>query len=88
MVYDLDTIDRRILAFLREDGRMPSSQIAGRIGTVSQRSVRYHVERLRRSGVLCNVVVLDPLALGYTSIKEEYDWRAPVDPAEGGAPMR
>ncbi|MBN1629586.1 MAG: AsnC family transcriptional regulator [Thermoleophilia bacterium] len=67
MTYDLDTIDRRILALLKEDGRMPSSQIARRIGAVSERSVRYRIDRLRRSGVLRIAAVLNPLALGYTS---------------------
>jgi Lrp/AsnC family transcriptional regulator for asnA, asnC and gidA len=64
----LDAIDRRILAFLEEDGRMPASQIARRLDGVSERSIRYRIGRLRRSGVLRVSAILNPLALGYTTI--------------------
>jgi Lrp/AsnC family transcriptional regulator, regulator for asnA, asnC and gidA len=65
----LDAIDRDILAFLKEDGRMSSSEMARRLpGAVSERSVRYRIERLRKSGVLRVTAVLNPQALGYTTV--------------------
>jgi Lrp/AsnC family transcriptional regulator, regulator for asnA, asnC and gidA len=68
MVFDPDAIDRRVLALLGEDGRMSSAEIARRVGGVSERSIRYRIDRLRRSGVLRVSAVLNPLALGYTTI--------------------
>ncbi len=68
MAFSLDAIDRRILALLEEDGRMPSTEIARRMKGVSERSVRYRIERLKKSGVLRISAVLSPQALGYTTI--------------------
>jgi len=63
-----DAIDRRILALLVEDGRMTSAEIARRIDTVSERSVRYRIDRLKRTGVVRVSAIVNPLALGYTTI--------------------
>ncbi|MBN1632242.1 MAG: Lrp/AsnC family transcriptional regulator [Thermoleophilia bacterium] len=68
MAFDLDAIDRHVLVLLKEDGRMPSSEIARRMSGISERAVRYRIDRLKKSGVLRIAAVLDPLALGYTSI--------------------
>jgi len=67
---ELDAIDRRIAALLEEDGRMTASEIARRVRGVSERAVRYRVDRLRSSGVLRITALLDPVALGYTTIGE------------------
>lgn len=68
MAHILDVIDRRILTLLREDGRMPSSEIARRLGGASERSIRYRIERLKTRGVLRITALVDPSALGYTTI--------------------
>ena len=47
----LDHLDRQIIALLLKDGRMPCAAMARSIG-VSQRTVRYHLERLTHSGVI------------------------------------
>lgn len=70
MAFGLDVIDRRILALLVEDGRMPSAEMARRIEGVSERSVRYRVDRLRRLGILRVSAIVNPLALGYTTIAD------------------
>jgi DNA-binding Lrp family transcriptional regulator len=64
----LDAVDRRILALLKEDGRMPSAEMARRIAVVSERSIRYRIERLRKSGALRVTAILDPVVLGYPTI--------------------
>jgi Lrp/AsnC family transcriptional regulator for asnA, asnC and gidA len=46
VAHRLDDIDRRIVSFLLSDGRMPSSELARRLGPVSERTVRYRIERL------------------------------------------
>jgi len=48
--FTLDAIDRQIVAVLLEDGRTTSAEITRRIGHVSERAVRYRIERLTRSG--------------------------------------
>ena len=68
MALGLDAIDRRILALLVEDGRMPSAEIARRIDGASARSVRYRIDRLKRTGVVRVSAIVNPLVLGYTTI--------------------
>jgi Lrp/AsnC family transcriptional regulator for asnA, asnC and gidA len=68
MAFTLDAIDRRILSLLRKDGRMPCAEMARRMKGVSERSVRYRIDRLKRSGVLRIVAILDPRSLGYPTI--------------------
>jgi len=62
----LDDIDRRIVALLLEDGRSSAAEITRRLGVdVSERSVRYRIDRLRRVGVMRVSAVVNPQALGY-----------------------
>ena len=68
MAFVLDAVDRRILALLVEDGRASAADMARRVQGVSERSVRYRIERLRRSGVLRVSAIINPLALGYGTI--------------------
>ena len=42
----IDAIDKKISDLLIEDGRMSCSQIASRIGEISERAVRYRIDRL------------------------------------------
>ncbi len=49
----IDATDKRISDLLLEDGRMSCSQIARRIGgDLSERAVRYRINRLIKSGVI------------------------------------
>jgi len=48
----IDTIDRKISDLLIEDGRMSCSKIASRIGKISERAVRYRIERLIKNKVI------------------------------------
>lgn len=52
MPFSLDGVDHKIVSLLLEDGRISSSRITRRIGHVSERAVRYRIERLIRSGVI------------------------------------
>jgi len=62
--FRLDQIDRQIVTYLLDDGRMSSAGITRRIGHLSQRSVRYRIDRLIRSGVIQVSAVVNPQALG------------------------
>jgi DNA-binding Lrp family transcriptional regulator len=48
---DLDEIDRRLLALLRDDGRRPASSLAAALG-VSRGTVQNRIARLLREGVI------------------------------------
>ena len=66
MAFTLDDIDRRIVALLLKDGRISSAAITRQLGNdVSERSVRYRIERLRRNGVIHISAIVNPQAVGY-----------------------
>jgi len=48
----IDTIDQKISDLLIEDGRMSCSKIAARIGKISERAVRYRIDRLIKNKVI------------------------------------
>jgi DNA-binding Lrp family transcriptional regulator len=50
-VTGLDDLDRRLIALLREDARLPGATLARRLG-VSRGTVQNRIERLRAAGVL------------------------------------
>lgn len=70
MSVKLDAIDRAIVDLLVDDGRMPSAAIARRIGHVSERAVRYRIERLVRTGVIQIAAVVDPHSVGFGVIAD------------------
>ena len=70
MAHRIDDIDRRIVSFLLTDGRMPSSDLARRIGNVSERTVRYRIERLIAEGIVHVGAVINPKALGLVVIAD------------------
>ena len=65
MTFSLDAIDRQIVALLSEDGRISSAEMTRRIGHVSERAVRYRIERLVRAGVIKVTAIVNPQAVGY-----------------------
>jgi Lrp/AsnC family transcriptional regulator, regulator for asnA, asnC and gidA len=64
-MYELDSTDRAIVDLLIEDGRMSSADIARRIGGVSERSVRYRLERMLRDRVIRVSAIVNPRAVGF-----------------------
>jgi len=48
----IDAIDKKISDLLLEDGRMSCSKIASQIGGISERAVRYRIDRLLKSKVI------------------------------------
>ena len=66
--FTLDAIDRQIVSLLLEDGRISSAEITRRIGHVSERAVRYRIERLLRTGVIRVSAIVNPQAVGFTVI--------------------
>ncbi len=48
----IDTIDKKISDLLLVDGRMSCASIASKIGDISERAVRYRIDRLVKNGVI------------------------------------
>jgi Lrp/AsnC family transcriptional regulator for asnA, asnC and gidA len=61
----IDRLDQAIVRLLIEDGRMGSAEIARRIGDVSERSVRYRIERLIQQGVIQVKAIVNPKVVGF-----------------------
>lgn len=61
---DLDKVDRRLLAILQEDGRIPAVELAERIG-LSPTATGERLRRLQKEGVIAGFSArLDPHLLG------------------------
>ncbi len=65
MSHKADSVDRAIVDLLIEDGRMSCTEIARRIGHVSERSVRYRIERLIKEGIIRISAVVSPKSVGF-----------------------
>ncbi len=69
-MYNFDKIDVKIVNLLLDDGRMPASEIARRIGDISERAVRYRIDRMVNEGVVRISAVAKPQAFGLTTIAD------------------
>jgi len=64
-VYKPDHTDSEIIALLNEDGRMPSAEIARRMGNVSARTVTNRIEALIAEGIIAIRAIVNPETIGY-----------------------
>lgn len=64
-MYEIDNIDKKIISLLMENGRMAASQIARRIGGISERVVRYRIEQIIKEGFIQISAIANPKSLGY-----------------------
>jgi Lrp/AsnC family transcriptional regulator for asnA, asnC and gidA len=69
-MYNFDKVDVKIVNLLLDDGRMPASEIARRIGDISERAVRYRIDRMVNEGVVRISAVAKPQAFGLTTIAD------------------
>ncbi len=72
MATKLDQLDKEIIDLLTKDGRMSSAEIARAIGTVSERSVRYRLERLLEENVIRVTAVPVPQSLDYAIVADVF----------------
>jgi Lrp/AsnC family transcriptional regulator, regulator for asnA, asnC and gidA len=68
----LDQLDKEIIDLLTKDGRMSCAEIARAIGTVSERSVRYRLEKLLADNVIRVNATPVPQALGYSVVADVF----------------
>jgi Lrp/AsnC family transcriptional regulator for asnA, asnC and gidA len=64
-MYEIDNIDVQIINLLMEDGRMPASEMARRIGAISERMIRYRIDRIVKEGYIQISAITNPKTLGY-----------------------
>jgi Lrp/AsnC family transcriptional regulator for asnA, asnC and gidA len=68
---NIDKADEQIVALLMEDGRMTAAEIARRLGGgISERVVRYRIDRLLRDGVIQVSAIVKPGALGHQVVAD------------------
>lgn len=68
----IDNIDYEIVELLLEDGRMPAAEIARRIGGISQRVVRYRIDRLVRENMISICAIPHPQSFGFNVIADVF----------------
>jgi Lrp/AsnC family transcriptional regulator, regulator for asnA, asnC and gidA len=67
----MDDTDLQIIDLLMEDGRMPSTEIARRIGGgITERVVRYRIDRLIKEKVIQISAIVNPRAVGYMVVAD------------------
>jgi Lrp/AsnC family transcriptional regulator, regulator for asnA, asnC and gidA len=71
-MYKIDKIDCRIVDLLMTDGRQSASEIARELGGISERVVRYRIERMVTAGVIRICAIPDPKALGYAVVADVF----------------
>mgnify|MGYP003555383066 FL=1 len=64
-MYEFDINDIKIVNVLLEDGRMSASEMSRRMGDISERSIRYRIDRMIDDGVIQISAVVSPEALGF-----------------------
>jgi DNA-binding Lrp family transcriptional regulator len=65
-MYEFDETDIKIVNLLLEDGRMSASEMSRRLGGISERLIRYRIERMVKGNVIQISAVVRPDALGFT----------------------
>lgn len=75
----IDAIDKKISDLLIEDGRMSCAKIAARIGDISERAVRYRIDRLIKNEVIQVRGNVNAAALGLTVCADVF---IEVEPAQ------
>lgn len=66
-MYEIDKIDIKIVNLLLGDGRMAASEIARQLGEISERAVRYRIDRMVDEGVIRISAIVSPRAFGFTT---------------------
>lgn len=64
-MYKPDKVDWKIIRFLNKDGRMPSAEIARKLGDVSARTVTNRINNLIEQGIINIRAVVNPERVGY-----------------------
>ena len=63
-MYKIDKIDLEIVNMLMENGRMHAAEVARHIGNISERAVRYRIDRMVENEVIRISAIVNPKGLG------------------------
>jgi len=66
-MYETDEKDVKIVNLLLEDGRMTASDIARKLEDISERAVRYRIDKMVAEGVIRVSAIVSPQAFGLTT---------------------
>ena len=66
-MYNFDNIDIKIINMLLEDGRISASEIARRASDISERVVRYRLDRMINDGAIQISAIANPDSFGLTT---------------------
>jgi Lrp/AsnC family transcriptional regulator for asnA, asnC and gidA len=69
-MYEIDKYDLKIVQLLMKDGRMSASELAREIGDLSERSIRYRINRMVKEGGIKIRAIVNPKAFGYNVIAD------------------
>ena len=69
-MYVIDEFDAKIVKLLMRDGRMSASEIARHVGDLSERSVRYRINRMVEDGIIKISAIVNPKSFGLNVIAD------------------
>lgn len=61
-----DKTDIEIVELLMQEGRMPAAEIARKIGGITERVVRYRIDRMVQEGLITISAIVHPQNIGYS----------------------
>jgi len=71
-MYKPDCIDWKIITLLNQNGRMPSAEIARRLGNVSARTVTNRINALTESSIINVRAIVNPESVGYSVMADVF----------------
>ena len=69
-MYQIDRIDTEIVNWLQKDGRLSAAVIARKIGGISERAVRYRIDRMIEEGIIQISAIVNPRAIGFNVVAD------------------
>jgi len=69
-MYKIDNIDLKIIDLLMEDGRIHAAEAARRVGNISERAVRYRIDRMLQNEIFQITAIINPRAVGMSVVAD------------------
>lgn len=69
-MYKIDKTDLKIINLLIDNGRIHAAEIARQIGNISERAVRYRIERMVENDVMQISAVVNPRSVGLSVVAD------------------
>jgi len=69
-MYQMNKIDLEIVNLLMKDGRLSAAVIARTIGGISERVVRYRIDRMVEDGIIRISAIVNPKAIGFNVVAD------------------